>query len=46
MEEYEVINADVSAGTYQYLIWDYELFSLSLYKEWVDHVQTAERQQR
>lgn len=34
-EENEFIEAQVKAGTYRYLIWDYEFFSFSRYNEWL-----------
>ena len=34
-EENELIEAQVKAGTYRYLMWDYEYFSFSRYNEWV-----------
>ena len=34
-EENEFIEAQVKAGTYRYLIWDYEFFSFSRYTEWL-----------
>lgn len=33
-EEYDAIEAEVTEGTYRYLIWDYDLFSLSRYQAW------------
>jgi urea carboxylase len=33
-KEYEEIEAEMAAGAYQYLFWDYELFSLSRYQKW------------
>jgi urea carboxylase len=36
--EYDAIRAEVEAGTYRYLIWDYELFSLSRYRQWAEQV--------
>jgi urea carboxylase len=35
LEEYEAIAAEAAAGEYRYLIWDYDLFSLSRYLAWV-----------
>ena len=32
--EYDWIEREVDAGTYRYLIWDYDLFSLSRYRAW------------
>ena len=34
-EENEFIEAQVNAGTYRYLIWDYDFFSFSRYSEWL-----------
>ena len=33
-DEYDWIEREVDAGTYRYLIWDYDLFSLSRYRAW------------
>jgi KipI family sensor histidine kinase inhibitor len=41
LEEYRAIEADVKAGTYCYLIWDYDLFSLTRYHHWTRHVLEA-----
>ena len=35
-EENEFIEAQVKAGTYRYLIWDYDFFSFSRYNEWLE----------
>lgn len=37
-DEYDAIRAEVEAGTYRYLIWDFELFSLSRYRQWTEQV--------
>jgi urea carboxylase len=34
-EEWDAITAWVAEGTYDYLVWDFELFSLSRYEQWV-----------
>lgn len=33
-EEHDEIEAEMEAGSYQYLVWDYELFSLSRHQKW------------
>ncbi len=38
-EEYEAIAAEAAAGAYRYLIWDYDLFSLSRYQAWTKGLQ-------
>lgn len=38
LEEYETIQAEVEAGAYRYLIWDYDLFSLSRYRAWLESI--------
>jgi KipI family sensor histidine kinase inhibitor len=40
LEEYESIAAEAEAGTYRYLIWDYDLFSLSRYLDWAEGLGT------
>jgi urea carboxylase len=40
-EENEFIEAQVKAGTYRYLIWDYEFFSFSRYTEWLADLEPA-----
>jgi len=37
-EEFVEIEAEMAAGEYQYLVWDYELFSLSLYRGWLAEI--------
>jgi len=41
-EEYDAIRAEVEAGSYRYLIWDYDLFSLSRYRQWTEQVTLME----
>jgi urea carboxylase len=35
-EEYDAIEAEVAEGRYRYLIWDFDLFSLSRYRAWIE----------
>ena len=39
-EEYDAIESEIAAGVYRYLIWDYDLFSLSRYQAWAASLGT------
>lgn len=41
LEEYRTIEAEVKEGTYRYLIWDYDVFSLARYRQWSQQVLEA-----
>jgi KipI family sensor histidine kinase inhibitor len=40
-DEFVEIEAEIAASVYQYLVWDYELFSLSRYHSWLAEIEDA-----